>query len=1051
LPEKLSATEERLQFLLNLEEALRKADSAKAMTHAAAELLGSHLQVGRAGFGDIIDNGQSVRVERDWAGSLGSLAGEARILDAFGPTIIDYLRRGETLVVNECDQDTRIEARHLATWRSIGTKALIVAPLIKDESLAAIFYVHSASPRTWMAAETALVGDVAARTWSAYGQLRAEEALRRSEAQIRAIFDASLDTILILDAAGTIKEHNPAALTMLGFVGEALLGTKLSERLTQPDQFDALILRGMPAQIRGKRLELEAFRNDGCSFPIELSLSPIQVDGEIRFTAHLRDLSEDRRSEQARRASEERLRDITDALPILISYVDREQRFQFVNKPYEIWFNRPIGQIVGYRLSDIMAPEVYAARRPFVERALAGEQVLYDIDMPRPDGVTNTQIIHVPHKDQDGRILGFYALVQDITARKHNESALVESESRFRQLAELSPAFIWSADISGTVNYISRRWHGFIGIVSDSPSAIDDWTVHPEDRELLRTAWTSSLSSGLPLAVNARFRRYDGAYIWHSVRAEPTRSSSGEVTGWLGAITDIHTSILDAEERQKDHDRLWKISQELMLVRDQAGTILSVNPSAKRLLGWDPEEMVGRSVFDFMHPDDRDRTASYVTRQAASSEVIAIQNRYRTADGSYRLFDWRGVTDSGLVHAVGRDITAEHAAEQELRKTEEALRQAQKMDAIGQLTGGIAHDFNNMLAGIIGSLDVIQRRIAAGRFDDITRFIEGAVTSSRRAASLTQRLLAFGRRQALDIRPVEVGKLVWSLHDLLGRTIGEAIDIRVTVDPDVSWVKADAAQLESAILNLAINARDAMPQGGSLEIVVRNQSFSSGTSRLKPGDYVVVSVADTGTGMSADVITKAFEPFFTTKPLGQGTGLGLSMIHGFMGQIGGDVQIQSTQGRGTIVSMFLPQAQNGQPEQPPAATLPPVFSVQSKTVLVVEDDPAVRMLVVSVLDDLGLKSVVAADGTAGLAILASEVRIDLLMTDVGLPGMSGRQLAEHAIQCRPGLKILFITGYAEGASIRPADLPSGMRLLNKPFELSLLAEVLQDMLGASQE
>jgi PAS domain S-box-containing protein len=925
LPDTFSATEERLQFLLNLEEALRKVPSAEAITALAAELLGQHLQAGRAGFGDVVENGQVIRVEQDWAGTMDSLAGKARVFDALGPAIIALLRNGKMLVVESCDNDPRIEPEHLQAWRSIGTKALIIAPLVRDRQLAGVFYVHSAVPRLWTPAEVTLVRDVAARTWSAYAQFKVEAALR---------------------------------------------------------------------------------------------------------------------------ASEDRLRDITDALPILIAYLDKDQVFRFVNKPYEKWFGRPIHQILGHHLSELMAPEVYEARRPYVERALAGEQVQYDIDMPRPDEPVTTQILHVPHRDESGTVQGLYALVQDITARKRNEMALAESENRFRQLAELSPAFIWSADVDGGVTYISQRWHDFLGREQSNPFTADDDALHPDDRIVVGRAWQHSLATGEPLWIQARFRRHDGDFVWHSVRAEPSRNPAGVITGWLGATTDIHASVVHAQERQRDHDRLWNISQELMLVRDGTGTILSVNPTATRLLGWKPADMVGKSVFDFMHPDDQTRTADYVARQSVTDDVIAIQNRYRAADGSYRLFDWRGVTENGVVHAVGRDITAEHQAAQELLSAEEALRQAQKMEAIGQLTGGIAHDFNNMLAGIIGSLDVIQRRIAAGRFDDLARFINGAITSSKRAASLTQRLLAFGRRQALDIRPVEVGQLVSSLHDLLRRTLGEAITIQAIVPPTSCWAQADAAQLESAILNLAINARDAMPSGGDIRLNVQSRTIAADTARLKRGEYIAVTVSDTGSGMPPEVMAKAFDPFFTTKPIGQGTGLGLSMIHGFMGQIGGDVTIDSAPGQGTTVTMFLPQARHADTPQASSPAFQPSKSLASGTVLVVEDDPAVSMLVVSLLDELGLKSVVAVDGNAGLSILQSAIRVDLLISDVGLPGLDGRQLAEHARQVRPFLKVLFLTGYAEGAALRAADLQPGMRLMTKPFEMAALGQMIQDMLSS---
>lgn len=1024
------------------------------MTAIAAELLGRHLGAGRAGFGDIIEGGTIVRVERDWAGSLGSLASEARVLDAFGPQIIDQLRGGETLVVHQCDNDPRIGEDHLQTWRSIGTQALIVAPLLRNGSLAGILYVHSAHNRTWTDGEAALVRDVAARTWSAYAHFQAEAALRRSEAEKRAILDAALDAIVMTDERGQVLEWNRAALALLGLQPEAMVRCNLFDHIfpaTEPRTSETPGADFSPAflpSMAGQRFTMLARRADTSAMAVELAVTAIPVNGGQHFSWHIRDLTDQQRVEQALRASEERLRDITDALPIMISYLDHEQRFRFVNKPYESWFNRPRDQIVGKHLTELMSAEVYEARRPFVERALAGETLEYDVDMPRPDGVANTHIVHVPHMDASGNVVGLYALVQNTTARKQNELALTQSESRFRQLAELSPAFIWSADPAGSVTYVGRRWHDFVGVATDHPFTFTDQFIHPQDRQAISDAWQASLGSGEPLSAQARFRRHDDEYVWHSIRAEPTRDAAGAITGWLGVITDIHASMRDAEERQRDHDRLWRISQEVMLVRDETGIILSVNPSAKRLLGWDPQDMIGKSIFDFMHPDDHGRIAAYVARQAASNDVIAVQNRYRARDGSYRLFDWRGVIENGVVHAVGRDITAEQQAAEELRNTEEALRQAQKMEAIGQLTGGIAHDFNNMLAGIIGSLDVIQRRLAAGRYEDLTRFIDGAVTSSRRAASLTQRLLAFGRRQALVVQAVEIGQLVRSLHDLLRRTLGEAIDIGIEVPPGEWWARADAAQLESAILNLAINARDAMPQGGVITIAVDRQHLPTGSARLPTGDYLTVSVTDTGTGMPPEIIQKAFDPFFTTKPLGQGTGLGLSMIHGFMGQIGGDVTISSTPGAGTTVRMILPEAEPVVDEKAAASSAPRAAAAHAGTVLVVEDDAAIRMLVVSVLDDLGIKSAVAADGNAGLAILQSDLRIDLLVSDIGLPGMNGQQLARLARQIRPALKILFLTGYVQDTPLSLGELEPDIRLMTKPFELSALAVTIEEMLAA---
>ncbi|WP_460156886.1 ATP-binding protein [Pseudomonas sp. S2_H10] len=388
----------------------------------------------------------------------------------------------------------------------------------------------------------------------------------------------------------------------------------------------------------------------------------------------------------------------------------------------------------------------------------------------------------------------------------------------------------------------------------------------------------------------------------------------------------------------------------------------------------------------------------------------------------------------------------------QLRHNEEALRQSQKMEAVGQLTGGIAHDFNNMLTGIIGSLELLRRRLARGRTEDLDSLIDLGVTSANRAASLTHRLLAFSRRQSLDSRPVEMNSLVVSMGELLQRSINESIRLDMQLD-DRLWVaEADPNQLESALLNLVINARDAMPDGGNLVVMTSNQhldeDFAQAQSNLDSGDYVVLSVTDTGCGMPQNIVNRAFDPFFTTKPIGQGTGLGLSMIYGFSKQSGGHVSIQSEVGKGTTVNVFLPRFGGDVPQHPPRDVEHSPIAIHGETVLIVEDDPAVRVLVSTVLSDLGYAFVEACDGDSAVPILASAQRIDLLISDVGLPGMNGRQLAEIGRQLRPDLRVLFITGYAEHAAVRGGFLDPGMQMITKPFTFDLLTAKVREMIKA---
>jgi signal transduction histidine kinase len=395
---------------------------------------------------------------------------------------------------------------------------------------------------------------------------------------------------------------------------------------------------------------------------------------------------------------------------------------------------------------------------------------------------------------------------------------------------------------------------------------------------------------------------------------------------------------------------------------------------------------------------------------------------------------------------------------EERARIEEALHQSRKMEAIGQLTGGLAHDFNNLLMGISGSLELLRLRWAQGRTADLDRYIGTALESSGRASALTHRLLAFARRQTLDPKATDLNRLVLGMEDLLRRAAGPSIQIEIKLETEPWGTLCDSGQVENALLNLVINARDAMPAGGRITIetanaVLPDRSSSPGTVRpenLRPGDYGALCVTDTGCGMSPSVTARAFDPFFTTKPIGQGTGLGLSMIHGFVQQSGGHLQLRSEQGQGTAVTLYLPR-HLGQIENDANADVGPLRlrpSTAANVVLLVEDDSSIQAIILDLLSDLGYRMLKADSGPGGLEILETTPQVDLLITDIGLPGMNGRQLADAARRTRPDIKVLFITGYAETALFEEGKLDKGMQVMAKPFAVDVLAARVQDMLGS---
>ena len=577
------------------------------------------------------------------------------------------------------------------------------------------------------------------------------------------------------------------------------------------------------------------------------------------------------------------------------------------------------------------------------------------------------------------------------------------------------------------------------------------YTEEDRAQNMPARALATALREGRYEAEGWRVRK-DGSRFWASVVIDPI-FDHGDHIGFAKITRDVterrknETALIESERQSRG---VIDTALDGFAQLDEGGCVLEWNPSAQKMFGWSREEAVGRRLIDLVvAPADRARFAEHLPpslRSALSSsgggqiETVSREGEKLIVELSIGVL----VTNDGQrFNVFMRDLT-------ERVLIEAQLRQAQKMEAVGQLTGGLAHDFNNLLQGIIGSLDLIQLRIDAGRGADIGRFIEGALTSANRAAALTHRLLAFSRQQPLDPKPIDANPLVASMEDLLRRTMGEQIQLEFELATDLWPTLCDSNQLESALLNLSINARDAMPAGGHLTIRSRNVDVDpkkAGALRdMSGGQYICIDVTDTGTGMPQEIIERAFDPFFTTKPAGQGTGLGLSMVYGFARQSNGHCEIRSKPGLGTTIRLYLPR-HCAEIQASPPELAPHTPAGKGEVVLVVEDEPVVRNIVLEVLHQLGYQALEAASSEAGLEVLGSGQAIDLLVSDIGLPGLNGRLLADAAKQLHPDIKVLLMTGYASGASLAGGFLASGMELITKPFTVHALALRIREMIA----
>jgi PAS domain S-box-containing protein len=1020
----------RQAFLLQLSDRLHDTVRAEDVVLNLGESLGSTLNVQRLGYGRFDLQGQ-LSIESEWLQGWAPSSRGVHAISEYGEGLLSSLSQGELVTIEDVLSDPRT-ANDAGRYADFNVRSVLMAPLADNGQFNSLLYISCDQPRQWADEDVALVREVADRIRGAEERAKAHNALLEADQRV---------TLANSIASVGVWEYN-ISRNSLHFDAQSLVIAGLPAEQIEPTVEDFLSVvhaddRSALVQAVAEALDSRSSGEISLDFRVQSPAGGMpswltlrgrrmrESDGTLRLIGNARDITVERNGEES-------LRRINAVLESQIIERARGERLQAALLILgDLLREKTACSDIRQAASSVLGMTLGVERVAFASVGLEREQ----IEVRRDWVLGGAQSIAGSY-----RIAAFGSLFDTL---QRGESVVINDTELDSRTAQGDCAA--QADGVRALINIPLLEQGLVTTLllvhASEPRVWSDEEVG-FIRDVADRSWAAmerARAEGALRASELQFRTLADNMSQLAWTAEP----SGKIY-W--------------------YNKRWY---------DYTGTSLE----AMQALGW-------RSVH---HPEHFERVTARVRHCFATGSVWEDTFPLRGKDGNYSWFLSRALpirdAQGHVIHWLGThtDITAQVNAEEALRdlneslelrvaertkemvvinellqvemsereSAEEALRHAQKMDAIGQLTGGIAHDFNNMLTGVLGALDLIQRRVAAGRVGEIDRYISAAMTSANRAASLTHRLLAFARRQSLNPQAVDVNRMVTSMEELLRRTIGESIELHIDLQERLWQANTDEHQLENALLNLVINARDAMPDGGRLTIRTAVSHVERQEEAVTPGEYVLLTVEDSGFGMSSEIIGRAFDPFFTTKPIGQGTGLGLSMVYGFVKQTGGHVLIDSVERQGTCVRLYLPcHLQQG--ERHVAETDSPTAprALSGEQVLVVEDEVAVRMLVVDVLRELGYTTLEASDSKTALPILQSAQRIDLLVSDVGLPGLNGRQLAEIARQHRPDLRVLFMTGYARTAEVRADFLDPGMDMLIKPFSIDELALKVRKMIEA---
>ncbi|MEW6720979.1 MAG: PAS domain S-box protein [Thermodesulfobacteriota bacterium] len=873
----------------------------------------------------------------------------------------------------------------------------------------------------------------------------------------RLLFENSKDIIFVVTPDGRYIDINPAGVEFFGYESrEEMLGLDIGTDI-YADPAERLEFR--------RKLEEDGFvkdhrivvkRKDG-ERRIVLATAHAVRNGNGEIIAYQginHDITERERAAEALIQANDLLRVIIDTVPTAIIGIDTEERVRMVwNRAAEKMFGWSAEEVMGRPLPIV--PEKSGGEfRENQVRVRKGETVHgREVRRRRKDGTTVDCSLYItPLYDEKGAFAGSIGVLADITERRRMDEALRESEERLKLTLDAAHIVAWEVNVEkghlevGPVHELFGRPEGF-----RHPGLVDLFrSVHPDDREALETMIWAALRGERDFGIEFRVPLEDGTVRWIEATGTLQRDAEGKPSRLLGIARNVTEGKLAEEALRRSEERFKRLvqnSNDVITLIDERGTISSVSGPLERITGYRPEELVGKPATDHVHPDDIEnvrRVFGETLREPGRN--VAVEYRARHKEG--RWISVEAVSTNLLADPVVSSLVVTHRDISERMRLQEQLQQAMKMEAVGRLAGGIAHDFNNILTVVTGNAELARMSLSAS--DPLVRPLDQVMKAAGSAASLTRQLLAFSRKQIIEPRVLSLNDLVRNIQQMLVRLIGENVTFKASLGEELGSVKVDPGQFEQVLVNLAVNARDAMPEGGSLFIstsnVVLDGSYCASHPQSNPGEYVLLSVSDTGHGMTDEVKRHLFEPFFTTKGKGLGTGLGLATIFGVVRQAGGAIQAYSETGMGTTFKIYLPRVAS-QAERLVREGLPLERLKGSETILLVEDEETVRQVASRILGDLGYKVIEARSGEEALMLADwNKGRIDLLMTDIVMPGMNGRELSERMSKTHPSMKTLFTSGYTEDVIVHHGILDSNLDFIGKPYTVQALAAKIRSVL-----